>query len=121
MGGKAAEKVYYGSDFTSLGAVQDLKQANQLAQKMIGNFGMGDKIEVFFNENINDENTGFYNNKYSEYTKFNMDKETIQLIIEAYNESLRILNENKDLLYDMRDLLLNNTVITKKDIPHYFV
>jgi len=121
MGGKAAEKVYYGSDFTSLGAVQDLKQANQLAQKMIGNFGMGEKMEVFFNENINEDNTGFYNNKYSEYTKFNMDKETIQLIIEAYNESLRILNENKDLLYDMRDLLLNNTVITKKDIPQYFL
>jgi ATP-dependent Zn protease len=49
-----------------------------------------------------------------------MDKETMRLVIEAYNESLRILNENKDLLYDMRDLLLNNTVINKKDIPHYF-
>ena len=120
MGGKAAENVYYGNDFVSLGAIQDLKQANQLAQKMIGNFGMGEKLEVFFNENINDDNVGFYNNKYSEYTKFNMDKETMRLVIEAYNESLRILNENKDLLYDMRDLLLNNTVINKKDIPHYF-
>ena len=121
MGGKAAEKVYYGNDFVSLGAIQDLKQANQLAQKMIGNFGMGEKMEVFFNENINDDgNSGFYNNKYSEYTKFNMDKETMQLIIEAYDESLRILTENKDLLYDMRDLLLNNTVINTNDIPHYF-
>ena len=120
MGGKAAENVYYGNDFVSLGAIQDLKQANQLAQKMIGNFGMGEKLEVFFNENINDDNVGFYNNKYSEYTKFNMDKETMHLVIEAYNESLRILNENKDLLYDMRDLLLNNTVINKKDVPHYF-
>jgi len=120
MGGKAAESVYYGNEFVSLGAIQDLKQANQLAQKMIGNFGMGEKLEVFFNENINDDNTGFYNNKYSEYTKFNMDKETMHLVIEAYNESVRILNENKDLLYDMRDLLLNNTVINKKDVPHYF-
>jgi cell division protease FtsH len=120
MGGKAAENVYYGNEFVSLGAIQDLKQANQLAQKMIGNFGMGEKLEVFFNENINDDNAGFYNNKYSEYTKFNMDKETMQLVVEAYNESLRILNENKDLLYDMRDLLLNNTVVSKKDIPHYF-
>jgi cell division protease FtsH len=122
MGGKAAEKVYYGNDFMSLGAIQDLKEANQLAQKMIGNFGMGEKLEVFFNENINDDSgVGFYNNKYSEYTKFNMDKETMQLVIEAYNESLQILNENKDLLYNMRDLLLNNTVINKKDIPNYFL
>jgi len=120
MAGKAAENIYYGNDFVSLGSVQDLKQANQLAQKMIGNFGMGEKLEVFFNENINDDNTGFYNNKYSEYIKFNMDKETMHLVIEAYNESLRILNENKDLLYVMRDLLLTNTVISKKEIPHYF-
>jgi len=119
MAGKAAENIYYGNDFVSLGSVQDLKQANQLAQKMIGNFGMGEKLEVFFNENINDDNTGFYNNKYSEYIKFNMDKETMHLVIEAYNESLRILNENKDLLYVMRDLLLTNTVISKKEIPHY--
>jgi len=63
---------------------------------------------------------GFYNNKYSEYTKFNMDKETMKLVKEAYSESVKILNENRDLLYNMRDLLLTNTVINKKDIPPYF-
>jgi len=120
LGGKAAESVYYGDDFVSLGAVQDLKQANQLAQKMIGNFGMGTKLEVFYNENIDNDNSPFGNNKYSEYTKLNMDKESLGLIIEAYNESKRILNENKDLLFTMTELLLNNTVLSKKDIPHYF-
>ena len=91
MGGKAAETVYFGRDFTSLGAIQDLKEANQLAQKMIGNFGMGEKLEVFFNENINDDNMGFYNNKYSEYTKFNMDKETMKLVTEAYSDVYVVL------------------------------
>ena len=119
LGGKAAEYVHYGSDFVSVGAVQDLKQANQLAQKMIGNFGMGDKLEVFYNDNIDDIAT-FGNSKYSEYIKQNMDQESLDLVIEAYNESKRILNENKDLLATMTQLLLNNTVITKKDIPHYF-
>jgi cell division protease FtsH len=120
MGGKAAESVYYGDDFVSLGAVQDLKQANQLAQKMIGNFGMGTKLEVFYNENTDDNSSPFGNSKYSENTKFNMDKESLALIIEAYNESKKILNENKDLLFTMTELLLNNTVLSKKDIPHYF-
>ena len=27
MGGKAAESLYYGNDFVSLGAIEDLKQA----------------------------------------------------------------------------------------------
>lgn len=120
MGGKAAESVYYGDDFVSLGAVQDLKQANQLAQKMIGNFGMGTKLKVFYNENTDDNSSPFGNSKYSENTKFNMDKESLALIIEAYNESKKILNENQDLLFIMTELLLNNTVLSKKDIPHYF-
>jgi len=118
LGGKAAENIYYGNDFVSLGAIQDLKQANQLAQRMIGNFGMGNKLEVFYNENINDDNNGvFGNNKYSEYTKFNMDKESLQLVVEAYNESKRILGDNNNLLMTMTQLLLNNTVLYKKDIP----
>ena len=51
MGGKAAETIYYGNDFVSVGAIQDLRQANQLAHRMIGNFGMGKKLEPFFNKN----------------------------------------------------------------------
>ena len=120
LGGKAAENVYYGNEFVSLGAIQDLKQANQLAQKMIGNFGMGEKLEVFYNENVDENSDIFGNSKYSEYTKFNMDKESLKLIVEAYDESKRILNENKDLLLTMTELLINNTVLNKKDIPHYF-
>ena len=49
MGGKAAETVFYGDDFVSLGAIQDIKQANNIAQTMIGNYGMGDKLKVFYN------------------------------------------------------------------------
>jgi len=75
---------------------------------------------VFYNENTDDNSSPFGNSKYSENTKFNMDKESLALIIEAYNESKKILNENKDLLFTMTELLLNNTVLSKNDIPHYF-
>ena len=125
LGGKAAENIYYGADFVSLGAVEDLKQANRLAQRMIGNFGMGNELEVFFNDNINDDNpflgrslgTG---DKYSEYTKLISDKESLQLVTEAYNEAKRILEENRYKLIIMTELLLNQTVINKKDIDAQF-
>jgi hypothetical protein len=42
-----------------LGSFEDLKQANILAKRMIGNFGMGEKMEVFFNEDIGDESNPF--------------------------------------------------------------
>lgn len=119
LGGKAAETVYYGRDFVSLGAVQDLKQANQLAQKMVGNFGMGDALEVFYNENLDE--TGFgRTGLYSEYTKLTIDKETLDLVAEAYNESKTILSQKKDLLVDMSEMLLQKTVLNKADFGKIF-
>ena len=46
-----------------------------------------------------------------------MDKESLSLIVEAYNESKKILNEKRELLITMTDLLLNQTILNKKDIP----
>ena len=81
MGGKAAETIVYGREYVSLGAVEDLRQANKLAQRMVGNFGMGDSLEVFYNEDVNDDSNPFLGrsltlggggNKYSQITKIRM-------------------------------------------------
>ena len=126
MGGKAAESLFYGNNFVSLGSYEDLKQANILAKRMIGNFGMGEKMEVFFNEDIGDEINPFVGrsialgDKYSEYTKFIMDKESLDLVKEAYNEAKQILSDNLDKLIELSDLLQNKTVVYDKDI-HYNV
>jgi cell division protease FtsH len=126
LGGKAAETIYYGNDFVSLGAVQDLKQANSLAQRMIGNFGMGDKLEVFFNEDISDDSNPFLGrslalgDKYSEYTRFIMDKESLNLVKEAYSLAKDILEKNKEKLIEFSEMLQNNTVIYNYDLKDKF-
>jgi cell division protease FtsH len=122
LGGKAAESIYYGNDQVSLGAVEDLRQANKLAQRMIGNFGMGDKLEVFFNEDISDETNPFLGrslalgDKYSQYTKIISDKESLDLVKEAYQEAKSILNQNYDKLLSFSELLMNNTIVMSNDI-----
>jgi len=68
MGGKAAENIYYGDEHVSVGAVQDLKQANSIAQRMIGNYGMGNQLETFYNENVEGRSLGALD-KYSDKTK----------------------------------------------------
>jgi cell division protease FtsH len=126
LGGKAAEYIYYGTDFVSLGSVQDLKQANSLAKRMIGNFGMGDKLEVFYNENIDDESNPFLgrsfsmDSKYSENTKFIMDNESLSLVVEAYNEAKTILTDYKDILVEMSNLLKNETTLNRDDVYQHF-
>jgi cell division protease FtsH len=122
MGGKAAESIYYGNDHVSMGAIQDLKTANNLAKRMIGNFGMGNKLEVFFNEDINDESNPFLGrslalgDKYSEYTRYIIDKEALDLVKEAYLEAKTILNNYYDKLLEMSNLLQQKKILYNKDI-----
>jgi cell division protease FtsH len=126
MGGKAAESIYYGDNHVSLGAVQDLSQANSLAKRMIGNFCMGDKLEVFYNEDVSDESNPFLGrsfgtgSKYSQSTKYMMDKETLELVKEAYQEAKKILSLNRVNLIKIAELLQQNTVIYSKDMPNFF-
>ena len=81
MGGKAAESVYYGDQLVSLGATQDLKEANSLAYKMINIFGMGDKLNEFYN----DPNIQFNGlDKYSDRTKKIIDDEVYKKLIYDY-------------------------------------
>ena len=122
MGGKAAESIYYGNEHVSMGAIQDLKTANNLAKRMIGNFGMGDKLEVFFNEDIGDDSNPFLgrslamSDKYSEYTRFLIDKEALDLVKEAYLEAKTILNNNYDKLLEMSNMLQEKKILYNKDI-----
>jgi cell division protease FtsH len=122
LGGKAAESIFYGDENVSLGANEDLNQANKLARRMIGNFGMGNKLEVFYNDNIGDDSNPFLGrslgvgDKYSQYTKLIMDKETLQLVNEAYKEAKYILNNYYDKLVSFSELLKNNTIVMKQDV-----
>jgi len=121
MGGKAAENIFYGEEYVSVGANQDLKQANSVAQRMIGNYGMGKLLEPFYNENIDSERNPFLGrslgsgDKYSEKTKEIMDTESLELVRNAYDEAKRILSENRenmDIIID--ELLEKNTIYGKE-------
>jgi cell division protease FtsH len=121
MGGKAAESIFYGNEFVSLGAVQDLKSANQLAQSMIGNYGMGEELMVFYNENTESGKNPFLGrslamgDKYSEKTKEKMDEESLALVREAYQTAYHLLVLNQDKLEMISKLLVCNESV-KGDI-----
>jgi cell division protease FtsH len=125
MGGKAAESIYYSNEHVSMGAIQDLKTANSLAKRMVGNFGMGNELEVFYNEDVGDESNPFLGrtlgtgDKYSSYTRFIMDKESLNLVKEAFQEAKIILLNNYDKLIDLSNLLQEKTVIYDKDLVDF--
>ena len=54
--------------------------------------------------------------KYSDYTRFIMDKESLDLVKEAYQEAKIILLNNYDKLIEFSNLLQEKTVIYNKDL-----
>ena len=44
MGGRAAEELIFGKEKTTTGASNDLSSASQIAEAMIKQFGMSDKV-----------------------------------------------------------------------------
>jgi cell division protease FtsH len=122
LGGKAAESIMYGDPFVSVGAVQDLKQANSLAQTMIGSYGMGDHLEVFYNENVESQRTPFLGrtlgagDRYSDSTKKLFDSECLRLLDNAYTEAKSILMENMETMEECIEELLKKTTLTGKEV-----
>ena len=115
LGGKAAENIMYGDNFVSLGAREDLKQANGLANQMIGTFGMGDQLEVF---SINVEKQ--VRNIYSETFKSEIDAESLDLVKEAYEEAKTLLKKHKEKLIAFSHILMDKTNLYQKDMEKVF-
>ena len=105
LGGKAAESVFYGDDFVSLGATMDLKQANSLAKNMIEKFGMGEKLNVFYKDE------DMMSNAYSENKKYEIENESALLVNEAYSNAKQIIEKNKDKIKKVIELLMEKITI----------
>jgi cell division protease FtsH len=111
LGGKAAESVFYGDDFVSLGAQQDLKQANSIAKKMIGKYGMGTKLKTFFNEN---DGGG-----YSDYIKDLFDKEVQTLLDEAYDYAYNDIYQNQHTVNILANILTHSITMDGDFVSEY--
>ena len=111
LGGKAAETIEYGENFVSVGASEDLKQANELAREMIDKFGMGNKLEVFSQNRL----------PYSDRLLDLVDKESMDIVLECYDEAKTILSDKNGHLQVLMNLLLAENVLDGKtvtDIVH---
>lgn len=112
LGGKAAETIWYSEEQISIGATNDLKQANQLARKMIELFGMGsNNLETFYNTE------GVHN---SEKTKELIDNEIMNILSNAYGESKFILKKYKLICNEIIDKLITNEILFRNDLEIYY-
>jgi len=111
LGGKAAEYIFYGEDFISLGAIQDLKEANGVAKQMVTNYGMGKELEVFYDTKQESSNP-LSNQPYSDNRLQQIDNESLMLLNEAYSKTVELLRKERKNIEKVLDILLQRNSLT---------
>ena len=95
MGGRAAEKVFYGA--TTNGAAGDLDMARKLAQKMVHEWGMGEQL-------------------YYEPEQRDAEKEINRLLEEADAEALAVIQAQKESAEHLSRALLARETLTRDEV-----
>ncbi|MCR5861971.1 ATP-dependent zinc metalloprotease FtsH [Flavobacterium sp. J372] len=118
MGGRAAEKVTFNR--ISTGALSDLEKVTKQARAMVTIYGLNDKLgNITYYDSTGQSDYGF-SKPYSEETARIIDEEISTLIEQQYQRAIAILEENKDKLNKLADILIEKEVIFKDDLEDIF-
>lgn len=118
MGGRAAEKVIF--DKISTGALSDLEKVTKQARAMVTVYGLNDKLGNITYYDSSGQSEYSFSKPYSDETAKIIDKEISDLIEGQYQRAIRILEENKDKLIQLADVLIEREVIFKDDLENIF-
>ncbi len=118
FGGRVAEEIVFNR--ISTGAANDIKQATDLANRMIRSWGMSDDLgplsyakaeeQVFLGREI------AQHRDYSEATAQKIDEEIIKLIKNSYGSAQTVLKENLDILHKLAESLLEKETVMGKEL-----
>ncbi len=118
LGGRAAEQIIFGQ--ISTGALNDLEKVSKQAHAMVMYYGLDEKIgNVSYYDSTGQQDYSFQK-PFSEKTAEKIDAEVSKLIESAYQEALKILNENKEGLTKLAEKLIDKEVIFTDDLVAIF-
>jgi cell division protease FtsH len=118
LGGRAAEKVIFNR--ISTGALSDLEKVTKQARAMVTIYGLNEKIGNLTYYDSSGQSEYNFNKPYSEKTAELIDQEISKLVEEQYERAVKILEENKDKLTELANVLLEKEVIFKDNLQKIF-
>jgi len=118
MGGRAAEMLIFGEITT--GAQNDLKEASELARRMVGLWGMSDEIgpvflgtgeqHVFLGRELTQER------EMSEETLDRADRAVRRIVSNSLEESIALLTRHRDALDRLANMLIQEETVEEEKI-----
>src|SRR5210317_1741565 len=97
LGGRAAEEVIYGANRVTTGASSDFAMVYQIAREMVTTYGFG-------------KNKYDYRNL-SPSAALKVDNEIENIVSQCYRYALKMLEDNKDKLEELKDLLIDEEIV----------
>ncbi|MCH2234565.1 MAG: ATP-dependent zinc metalloprotease FtsH [Crocinitomicaceae bacterium] len=116
MGGRAAEEVMFGE--ISTGALSDLEKVTKQAYAMVSMYGLSDELGNI--SYYDPQGQSAFVKPYSESRAQLIDAEVTTMIEQQYERAKKILNDNKDKLIALAEVLLQKEVIFKDDLVTIF-
>ncbi|WP_425077214.1 ATP-dependent zinc metalloprotease FtsH [Psychroserpens sp. S379A] len=118
LGGRAAEKVIFNK--ISTGALSDLEKVTKQARAMVTIYGLSDKVgNLTYYDSSGQSEYGF-TKPYSEQTAELIDKEISDIIEKQYQRAINLLEQHKDKLTELAEVLLEKEVIFKDNLEKIF-
>ncbi len=122
LGGRAAEALVI-KDVTT-GASNDIERATAMARGMVTQYGMSDILgPIQFGEDSNEVFIGRdwgHSRNYGEAVASTIDDEVKRIVMGAYNEALRLLQENMEVLHASAKILVEKEKITGEEFRELF-
>ena len=119
MAGRAAEVLVFQS--VTSGAANDIEQATKIARAMVAMYGMSDKFGMMCLATVENQYLdGRAGLICGEDTAGMIDEEVLDIINHSYDEAMRMLTENREILDHISEYLYEKETITGKEFMKIF-
>lgn len=119
LAGRAAEEIVF--DTVTTGAANDIEQATRLARAMVTQYGMSEKFGLMGLATQQDQYlTGRMVMNCGEATAAAVDDEVMEILKRSYEEAKRLLSENREIMDQIAEFLIEKETITGKEFMQIF-
>lgn len=119
LGGRAAEEIVF--DTVTTGAANDIEKATDMAKAMVTQYGMSKRFGLMGLATVQNKYLdGSATLNCSDVTAAAVDEEVKDMLKESYEQALKLLSENREVMDKLAEFLIEKETITGKEFMQIF-